>query len=319
MSNLRRDFNRFMVRNRDKGIPNLMLYIGMISFALYLATFVGAVSGKTSVLTNLYGWLSFDADLILKGQVWRIFSYVFTFLNDNNGVSISGILFCLISIYFYTWLGRTLEMVWGRLKFNIYYFSGVLLLSLTALLLRICFPDVSYSGAVSAYYVNISLFIAVATIAPDQRVLLMMFIPIKMKWLAIVDLALMTLSVVGGMDTALTASVYYSPKVGLVYGLYALLPVVGLLNYLIFFGRDIGNLFGRRANHYAPPRPPKQPAANPGRTSTGRSAGQSYHHKCTVCGRTDVDCPDLEFRYCSKCKGYFCYCIDHINNHNHVQ
>ena len=43
-----------------------------------------------------------------------------------------------------------------------------------------------------------------------------------------------------------------------------------------------------------------------------------YLHKCCVCGRTDADYPDLEFRYCSKCAGYRCYCMDHINNHVHV-
>ena len=45
----------------------------------------------------------------------------------------------------------------------------------------------------------------------------------------------------------------------------------------------------------------------------------SYTHRCTVCGRTDVSHPDLEFRYCSRCKGYYCYCEDHISNHSHIQ
>ena len=44
-----------------------------------------------------------------------------------------------------------------------------------------------------------------------------------------------------------------------------------------------------------------------------------YTHKCTVCGRTDVSNPELEFRYCSRCRGYYCYCQDHINNHTHIQ
>lgn len=315
MSNFSRNFNRFMVRNRNRGIPNLMLWICGISMGVYLLSFIGTLVGQLDVLTKLHSWLRYDAELILQGQVWRIFSYVFTFLM-GRGVSLSGLLLSVISVMFYTWLGRTLEAVWGSLKFNLYYLSGTLLLSLTALLLYLCFPSVNYAG-VSANYVNLSLFIAVATLIPEQRVLLMMFIPVKMKWMAIVDLALTTLSVVQGMDNALTMGLYYGSKIGLIYGLYALLPIVGLLNYLLFFGRDIGNLFGRRVNRYAPPRQPRQTAADPGRTT--RSTGQRYHHKCTVCGRTDLDCPGLEFRYCSKCKGYFCYCIDHINDHEHVQ
>ena len=40
-----------------------------------------------------------------------------------------------------------------------------------------------------------------------------------------------------------------------------------------------------------------------------------YRHKCAVCGITDADDPNMEFRYCSKCDGYYCYCMNHINNH----
>ena len=46
-------------------------------------------------------------------------------------------------------------------------------------------------------------------------------------------------------------------------------------------------------------------------------ANKPYHYKCAVCGRTDVDHPELEFRYCSRCVGYHCFCQDHINNHVH--
>ena len=44
---------------------------------------------------------------------------------------------------------------------------------------------------------------------------------------------------------------------------------------------------------------------------------KGYNHRCEVCGRTDTDFPDLQFRYCSKCEGYHCFCQDHISNHQH--
>ena len=44
---------------------------------------------------------------------------------------------------------------------------------------------------------------------------------------------------------------------------------------------------------------------------------QGSHHRCAVCGRTEKDDPTLEFRYCSRCAGYHCFCQDHINNHIH--
>ena len=67
-------------------------------------------------------------------------------------------------------------------------------------------------------------------------------------------------------------------------------------------------------------RKPKQPKVIPFQSGQKpQEPQQSYNHRCTVCGRTDVSNPELEFRYCSKCKGYYCYCQDHINNHVHIQ
>ena len=42
-------------------------------------------------------------------------------------------------------------------------------------------------------------------------------------------------------------------------------------------------------------------------------------HRCAVCGRTELDDPNLEFRYCSKCNGNYEYCQDHLFTHEHVK
>ena len=42
-------------------------------------------------------------------------------------------------------------------------------------------------------------------------------------------------------------------------------------------------------------------------------------HKCAICGRTEKDSPELEFRYCSKCEGNYEYCQDHLFTHEHVK
>ena len=41
-------------------------------------------------------------------------------------------------------------------------------------------------------------------------------------------------------------------------------------------------------------------------------------HKCAVCGRTELDDPNLTFRYCSKCSGNKEYCQDHLFTHKHM-
>ena len=58
---------------------------------------------------------------------------------------------------------------------------------------------------------------------------------------------------------------------------------------------------------------------NKAKTKTKAGAKEAFLHKCAVCGKTDVSDPEMEFRYCSRCNGYYCYCADHINSHIHIQ
>ena len=90
-----------------------------------------------------------------------------------------------------------------------------------------------------------------------------------------------------------------------------LLPVVAVLNFFIFCG---GSLLRNR-----PARTSKSTInfRRESRRIRREQESKLYTHKCAVCGRTDVDHPELEFRYCSRCQGYHCFCSDHINNHIH--
>jgi hypothetical protein len=92
---------------------------------------------------------------------------------------------------------------------------------------------------------------------------------------------------------------------------------VALLNYFIFFWDDLMTVV-RRTSQRAAYR------ANPQTINFKKAQKQvqerrGYLHKCAVCGITDADDPDMEFRYCSKCNGYYCYCMKHINDHVHVE
>ena len=137
---------------------------------------------------------------------------------------------------------------------------------------------------------------------PEVQVLLFFVIPVRVKWLAYLDGIFLLYQVLR--------------MVGKHQYMMALLPILAILNYLIFFGDSLLGALrwkkqqfqhknSRQTIHF------KQ-AARQAKERTG------YLHKCCVCGRTDADYPDLEFRYCSKCAGYRCYCMDHINNHVHV-
>ena len=309
MAHLKRDFNRFLFKHRDKGIPRLMLWICISNALVFL------ISLFNESLVNL---LYFNAAAILRGQVWRLVTYIFTFA-VGSGPIFYRIFVATLSISFYYWIGTLLENTWGTLRFNLFYLMGVVLMDATALGLYLGF---GIPAGVTTHYLNLSMFLAVATLLPDYKIYLNLIIPVKMKWLAWLDLGLTLYEVV---STIVLLGPYYNYHIGII--LYALFPLIALLNYFIFFGRDVKNLLpGRRLYRKKPGRIPRQknvaesqPSPDWAKNYRSDSGQRPYRHKCTVCGRTDVDCPDLEFRYCSKCAGYFCYCIDHINNHTHVQ
>ena len=280
MKDLRRRFERFCLKNRGKGIPNLMLVIAIGNLAVYALSYIDPSN-------IVYSYLCFSRSAILRGQVWRLFSYIFTYLNDVRG---AGLLLAAVSLFCYYQFGKILESYWGTFRFNLYYLTGLVLTDLAAMLLG--------AGA-DATALNLSLFLAVATIAPEAKVLLFFFIPVKIKWMAILDACYFAYIIF-----FCAASRYW---IGVV------LPLVALLNFFVFFAPEIGRFAKREQTRT------KQAAHfhNAVRQTQREQQSQGYRHKCAVCGRTDVTNPELQFRYCSKCAGYHCFCSDHIFNHVH--
>ena len=148
-------------------------------------------------------------------------------------------------------------------------------------------------------YVNLSMFFAFAFLFPDTTVLFMFIIPVKMKWLAYLDGALFAFDIIRGIGAHNWADV--------------VLPVVALLNFAVFIWPEVHYL--RQRAQYQTSRKTVQFKQAQQRAQQAQQA--PYHHKCAVCGRTDTDYPELQFRYCSKCAGYHCFCQDHIFNHVH--
>ena len=288
MKNLRRKFELYCYQNRNKGIPNLMLYIVLGTAVVYL---MSSLAGNY----YLYSLLYFDRELILKGQVWRLITYPLTY---NAG----SLLLTAISLFCYYSLGRAMENIWGTLRFNLYYLSGVVMMDIYCMI---------FGGYASVSYLNLSLFLAYATLFPDAHFLLFFIIPIKAWVFALIDL----LSVLMGLIT--------NPFP------YNLFSVISLANYILFFGKDVLNVipisWRANARRLVRRQPKQQKKAkiiefDAGSYEASKATPKApYTHRCTVCGRTDVSNPELEFRYCSRCKGYYCYCEDHISNHSHIQ
>lgn len=294
MKEIRKAFNRFCFQNRNKGIPNLMFYLSLGSAIVYIMTML------TQNLT-LYSILCFDRSMILKGQIWRLFTYPLTY-----GVGQANPIWVVVGLLCYYSLGRAMENHWGTLRFNLFYLCGVVMMDIYSMIFG-CRADV--------YYLNLSLFLSYATLYPNAHFLLLFIIPVSAWILALVDMIFILI----GLFTNRFP--------------YNLFPIIALLNYFLFFGKDILNVLpvswrlnAKRLFQKNKPAQPKNPSSGPipfNRTGSYQSDHDTpkpgYTHRCTVCGRTDVSNPELEFRYCSRCGGYRCYCSDHINNHTHIQ
>ncbi len=278
---------RFCAAHPRFGIPNLMRVIVIGNVAVYVLMLLTQANNA-----NALSFLTFNLNALLHGEVWRLVTFVFV-------PAYSSPFALLISLYFYYWIGSTLERQWGTAKFNLYYISGALLTVLGVVLASLITGN-PYLTAAGTGYVNLSMFFAFAFLSPDTTVLLFFILPVKMKWLAYLDGALFAFDIIKAIGAHNWAGV--------------VLPIVALLNFAVFIWPEV---------HYLKERAKYQ---NSRKTVQFRQAQQQqakqaqqqgYRHKCAVCGRTDTDYPDLQFRYCSKCVGYHCFCQDHIFNHVH--
>lgn len=316
MKNLRRRFNRFCFQHRNKGIQNLMLYICLGSG---IAAFANMMNGGSI----LYSLLCFDKGAILQGQVWRLVTWLLTEQLSSNP------LLSVLFLYFFYRLGRAVEMSIGTFKFNLFYLGGVVLMDLFAMIFcpteaviigNMIVPPEAFTMFYSnmAYYLHLSMVLAFSTMYPDSQFMIFFVIPVKAWVLALVDLILIGISI-------------FNLCYPLMLFPHCLFPLIGLLTYFIFFGGDMSNLLPlswrvklQRRNHskttHSSSRPKVVPFPNAASyEATVATPKAPYTHKCTICGRTDVTNPELEFRYCSRCSGYHCYCEDHIGNHIHIE
>lgn len=282
MRKLNDAIDRFCARHPRFAIPGLMRYMIIANIAFYLLQMF-AGSGTLN-------FLALEPAAVLRGELWRVVTYAL--FPTGSGI------WLLISCVFYYWLGEALERIWGSAKFTIYYFSGVLFTALGTILvylidgipLRICGAD----------YVNSALFFAYALYHSNAMVRIYFIIPIKMKWVAWFEGAMYLINAIQYIANGLLGM--------------AILPAVALMNLFIFFSPELY----RRADYVkAKHRPDAVKFRRAAQAQQQQQQRQGYRHKCSVCGRTDAEYPHLQFRYCSKCAGYHCYCEDHIFNHVH--
>ena len=285
MKAISRWLDRFCYNHPNFGIPNLVKFIVIGNVLVYFLDMFS--QGYASYA------LMFYTPWILQGEVWRIVTFIFVPTSGYNPSDMLSVLWFAMSLLFCYYIGNALERQWGTARFTVFYGLGVVLNIIVGFVM----------GSTSMYYINMSMFFAFATLYPEMQVLLMGILPLKVKWLAWIEAALFAYDVFFSLASRQWVT--------------AVLPLVALLNYFIFFWDDLMGTVRRtsqRASYRANPQ-----TINFKKAQKQVREHKGYLHKCAVCGITDADDPNMEFRYCSKCNGYYCYCMKHINNHVHVQ
>lgn len=273
---LEKKFGRF-------AIPNLINYIVIL---LALGSFLGLMTPAF-----YQQFLMLDVEMVLKGQVWRLFTFLLEPSLSAATVSPFDILFLAIKLYLYYLFGHTLENAWGSFRFNLYLISGILFNILAAFLI---YFTLGWNYPIGLEYVYQTMFFAFAALNPNMQFLLFFVIPIKVKWLAYLD------------AFWLAYSIFNYTRMGAFPVAAAIL--VAIANFLIFF-------FATRNYKRMSPREYQRKKRYKMQMKTAK---EGTRHKCTICGRTNEDDETLEFRYCSKCEGNYEYCMEHLFTHQHV-
>ena len=189
--------DRLEVRlGRYRGIRNLITIIVAAMAVVYVADYVlGPVVGL-----YLSHYLTFDYSLVLRGQVWRLITFIITPPDEN-------ILFIVMQLMFVYFAGTMLQNRWGTLRFNLFYLCGMLGSLIAGFI----------TGYATSYYVNLSLLLAVAILYPMMQVNLYGVLPVRMKWLALIELLLILPGLLSGG---------WGRRIAI---------IVSLLNVLLFF------------------------------------------------------------------------------------
>ncbi len=189
--------DRLERRFRWLAIPNLMLIIvGAMAIVFIMDFAIGNTTGR-----SLISILSFDRAAIMAGQVWRVVTFLFVPPSTS-------VIWVIFGLYFYYMIGSTLENQWGAFGFTVYYLIGALGSIISGFI----------AGSVTNSYLNLSMFFAFALLYPDYQILLFFFIPIKMKYLALLDaVSFIIMFILGSWSTRLAI-------------------IMALINLFIFFG-----------------------------------------------------------------------------------
>lgn len=313
LQKMERNYGRYAIRN--------------LSLILILCYGIGYL--LQALAPDFASYLVLNPYLVLHGQIWRLVTWI---LIPPDRLSF----FTILMLYFYYSIGTTLEQTWGTFRYNVYLFSGMLFTIIGSFILygiawmefgeviqnaELTAYDVFTKYAairleegnkllpavwfaqISTYYINMSIFLGFAATFPNAQVMLMFLIPIRMKVLGIIYAVMLLYSfVMGGL----------AEKV---------IILASLLNFIVFFltSSEMRRFSPAERKRKAEFQRKMRQAKQQGSASVHQGRSVITIHKCAICGKTELDDPDMQFRFCSRCEGNYEYCMDHLYTHEHVK
>ncbi|MDZ7619419.1 MAG: hypothetical protein U1E05_20665 [Patescibacteria group bacterium] len=272
-----RILDRLEARFGRYGVPNvtLLFIIGQVfvyARAMMVPGFTNGNPGHVALLDNI----RLVPALVLEGEVWRVFTFVFDPPLTNP-------IYAFFFWYLFYLMGTALEASWGAFRYNVFLLIGYLATVGVAFL--------APTQAASTAFLQGSVFLAFAYLYPNFTLYLMFILPVRIKWLAMLTWIAYFFVFAGALANGDVMS--------------GLLVAASVCNFFVFFGSSI--LVRIRYGH--------RHMRHQADTIARRNRPV---HQCRICGKTNKTHPEEDFRYCSKCAGTWCYCSQHLRNHEHV-
>ncbi len=247
---------------RPIAIPNLTMVLIAGQGLTFLAT-----AGDPAMRSRM----SLVWDKVIEGEVWRLVTFLFVPVSPSP-------IFLLLALYIFYIFGTSLDRHWGFVRYNTFLLLGTLL--------TIAAAGVSHDQAVTGAFLGGTVFLAFATYNPNYEIRLMLVLPVKVKWLAWLQVFGYTMAFVSGPMAV------------------RIMVLASIGNYLVFFAPAVIE----RVYHLRRRMDWNARQYNP---------GNAPRHVCSSCGVNSNTHPNMDFRYCSQCDGQHAYCEDHLRNHEH--
>ena len=280
---------------------------------MLIANLIGYLLSILPVTQNLLNWMEFSAVGILKGQVWRLVSWIFL---PSGSLSIWSVLFLLCLLM----MGENMERALGSFKMNVYFLQGILISDIVGMILSL---TTHWPVYLSMYYILFSLYLMLGLFMPDATVRLYFVLPIRMKWLMILYIAGMAYEIFSYVRMGMVNGLGFA--LAIMYGCQIVCALINLGLFVFFCKQRVSFKQKKRQKQF---RAAYNAGANAGYRAQGQQRSQFSQprpgsgiarHKCAICGRTELTNPEMQFRYCSKCVGNREYCEEHLYAHNHIK